>query len=77
MLFIFIALNLRAVYWMKWITLLLEMLVILCEGHNQNTQYFLPFAFPNLLCSFGTQAYYKIADIWVDQSNSLQFSKWS
>lgn len=36
---------------------------ILCEGHNQNTQYFFPFAFPNLPCSFGAQAYYKIADI--------------
>lgn len=39
------------------------MLVILCEEHNQNTQYFFAFAFPNLLCSFGAQAYYKIADI--------------
>lgn len=63
MLFSFIVLNLQAVYWMKWITLLLKMLVILCEGHNQNTQYFFPFAFPNLPCSFGAQAYYKIADI--------------
>lgn len=63
MLFSFIVLNLQTVYWMKWITLLLKILVILSEGHNQNAQHFFPFAFPNLLYSFGVQAYDKIADI--------------
>lgn len=36
-----------------------------------------PFAFPNLICSFGAQTDSKIADIWANQSNPLQFFKWS